>query len=480
MHLGTEGFVDHVKHALQDAPLQEALHLLTTNFAPRRVEAMAALGNAEELRTRARAIKEHTIAHLDRYLEQFAAQLTQLGVQVHWADDAAEARAIIASIAKEVDAKVVVKGKSMATEEIQLNDHLEAEGYEVVETDLGEYIIQLAGEAPSHIIAPAIHKTRKQIAELLHDKLQTPYTEVIPEMTQIARRSLRQKFFQADVGITGVNFAIAETGSVVIVTNEGNGRLSSTMPKVHVAVMGMEKVIPRLADLSVMLKVLTNSATGQKISSYVTMMTGPRRSHDLDGPQAQHVVILDNGRTSILRSANREALYCLRCGACLNVCPIYQNIGGHAYGWVYPGPIGAVLTPLFVGLESASDLPRASTLCGACRDACPVKINIPHMLLQLRQELAETKDQAHWSEKGLFSIWARIMQRPRWYGWATKLAALAHTPLAREGWVGKLPPPFHGWTQSRDFKAPAAVSFRQRWQQTLQHEGQEGAGEQRQ
>lgn len=207
---------------------------------------------------------------MDRYLEQFVAQLTQLGVQVHWADDAAEARAIIASIANGVDAKVVVKGKSMATEEIQLNDHLEAEGYEVVETDLGEYIIQLAGESPSHIIAPAIHKTRKQIAELLHDKLQTPYTEVIPEMTQVARRSRRQQFFRADVGITGVNFAIAETGSVVIVTNEGNGRLSSTMPKVHVAVMGMEKVIPRLADLSVMLKVLTNSATGQKISSYVT------------------------------------------------------------------------------------------------------------------------------------------------------------------------------------------------------------------
>ncbi|ETX00205.1 MAG: (Fe-S)-binding protein [Candidatus Entotheonella factor] len=477
MHLGTEGFVDHAKQALEDAPLQEALHLLTTNFAPRRVAAMAALGNAEELRTRTRAIKEHTIAHLDHYLEQFAAQLTELGVQVHWADDAAEARAIIVSIAEGVDAKVVVKGKSMATEEIQLNDHLEAEGYEVVETDLGEYIIQLAGEAPSHIIAPAIHKTRKQIAELLHDKLQTPYTEVIPEMTQIARHSLRQKFFQADVGITSVNFAIAETGSVVIVTNEGNGRLSSTMPKVHVAVMGMEKVIPRLADLSVMLKVLTNSATGQKISSYVTMMTGPRRGHDLDGPQAQHVVILDNGRTSILRSANREALYCLRCGACLNVCPIYQNIGGHAYGWVYPGPIGAVLTPLFVGLESASDLPRASTLCGACRDACPVKINIPHMLLQLRQELAETQHKAHWSEKTLFALWARMMQRPRWYGWATKLAALAHAPLAREGWVGKLPPPFHGWTQSRDFKAPAAVSFRQRWQQTLQHEGQEGAGE---
>jgi len=469
VHLGTEGFVSHAKTALQDEPLQEALQLLVHNFAPRRVQAMAALGNPEELRTQARAIKEHTIAHLDTYLEQFATQLDRLGAHVHWAEDAAEARQIIASIAQAAEAKVVVKGKSMATEEIELNPHLEQLGFEVVETDLGEYIIQLAEESPSHIIAPAIHKTRRQIAELFHAKLQTPYTDEITEMTQLARRQLRQQFLRADVGITGVNFAIAETGSIVIVTNEGNGRLSSTLPKVHVALMGMEKLIPRLSDLAIMLKVLTNSATGQKISSYVTMMTGPRRAHDLDGPEALHVVIMDNGRSSILRSANREALYCLRCGACLNVCPIYQNIGGHAYGWVYPGPIGAVLTPLFVGLEPAHHLPRASTLCGACRDACPVKINIPHMLLNLRQELVEQHD-VHWSEAGLFKLWARLMQHPRAYTWATRLAGWIQKPLARRGWIGKLPPPFHGWTQSRDFKAAAPVSFRRRWQQTLQHE----------
>jgi L-lactate dehydrogenase complex protein LldF len=248
VHLGTEHFVSSARRALQDAPLQDALQLLVDNFAPRRVTAMAALGNAEDLRTQARAIKEETIAQLDVYLEQFAAQLQRLGGQVHWADDAAEARQIISTIAKEAQANVIVKGKSMATEEIQLNPHLEAQGYEVVETDLGEYIIQLADEPPSHIIAPAIHKTRQQVAALLHDKLQTPYTEVIPEMTQLARRTLRQQFLQADMGITGVNFAIAETGSIVLVTNEGNGRLSSTLPKVHVAVMGMEKVIPRLAD----------------------------------------------------------------------------------------------------------------------------------------------------------------------------------------------------------------------------------------
>ena len=288
-------------------------------------------------------------------------------------------------------------------------------------------------------------------------------------MTQIARRALREQCLRADMGITGVNFAIAETGSIVLVTNEGNGRLSSTMPRVHVALMGMEKVIPRLADLAVMLKVLTNSATGQKISSYVTMLTGPQRAHDLDGPEALHVVILDNGRSAILRSANREALYCLRCGACLNVCPIYQNIGGHAYGWVYPGPIGAVLTPMFTGLDTAQHLPRASTLCGACREACPVKINIPHLLLNLRQQLVERHD-VPWVERALFTLWAWIMQHPQLYKSAVALAALAQKPFAHQGWLSKLPAPFSGWTQSRDFKAVAARSFRQRWQETLQHE----------
>jgi L-lactate dehydrogenase complex protein LldF len=468
-HLGTEGFQEHARHALQDAPLQQALQLLVTNFVPRRVAAMAALGNAEELRTEARAIKERTMARLDEYLAHFATQAQRVGVQVHWAHDAAEARQIITGIAQHINAHVIVKGKSMATEEIHLNPHLEQHGYEVVETDLGEYIIQLAGETPSHIIAPAIHKTRQQIATLLHEQLGTPYTEVIPEMTQIARRALREQFLRADMGITGANFAIAETGSIVLVTNEGNGRLSSTMPRVHVAVMGMEKIIPRLADLAVMLKVLTNSATGQKISSYVTMLTGPRRAHDLDGPEELHVVIMDNGRSAILRSANREALYCLRCGACLNVCPIYQNIGGHAYGWVYPGPIGAVLTPMFTGLDTAQHLPRASTLCGACREACPVKINIPHLLLNLRQQLVERHD-APWAERVLFTLWSWIMRHPRLYEAVIRLAALAQKPFVKQGWLSRLPAPFVGWTQSRDFKAVAARPFRQRWQETLQHE----------
>lgn len=469
MHLGTENFVENAQAALRDAPLQQALDLLVSNFVPRRVAAMEALGNAEELRSQARAIKEHTIAHLDEYLERFASNLERLGVKVHWAQDAAEARDIIAHIAQEAGARIIVKGKSMATEEIHLNPHLEERGYEVVETDLGEYIIQLAHETPSHIIAPAIHKTRQQIARLLHEKLGTPYTEVIPEMTQIARNALRQRFLQADMGITGVNFGIAESGSMVLVTNEGNGRLSSTMPRVHVAVMGMEKLIPRLSDLAVMLQVLTNSATGQKISSYVTMLTGPRRSHDLDGPETMHLVILDNGRSAILRSANREALYCLRCGACLNVCPIYQNIGGHAYGWVYPGPIGAVLTPMFIGLDRAHHLPRASTLCGACRDACPVKINIPHLLLNLRRQSVERGD-APWIEKALFSLWAVVMQQPRLYRWGVALARLLQAPFVKQGWLSSLPAPLDGWTRSRDFRAIASKSFRERWHETLRHE----------
>jgi L-lactate dehydrogenase complex protein LldF len=468
-HRGPEDFQEHAKKALQDAPLQQALQLLVTNFVPRRVNAMAALGNAEELRTEARAIKERTIARLDEYLALFSTQAQRTGVQVHWAVDAAEAREIITGIAQRIGAKVIVKGKSMATEEIHLNTHLEERGYEVVETDLGEYIIQLAGETPSHIIAPAIHKTRQQIAALFHERLGTPYTEAIPEMTQIARQTLRERFLQADMGITGANFAIAETGSIVLVTNEGNGRLSSTMPRVHVALVGMEKVIPRLSDLAVMLKVLTNSATGQKISSYVTMLTGPRRAHDLDGPEELHVVFLDNGRSGILRSANREALYCLRCGACLNVCPVYQNVGGHAYGWVYPGPIGAVLTPMLTGLDTAQHLPRASTLCGACRDACPVKINIPHLLLNLRHQLVERHDTPR-AERALFTLWSWIMRHPQVYKAALALAALAQQPFVIQGWLSKLPGPFAGWTQSRDFKAVASRSFRQRWQDTLQHE----------
>jgi L-lactate dehydrogenase complex protein LldF len=472
VHLGTEHFPDHATRALQDAPLQQALQLLTNNFVPRRVAAMAALGNAEELRTQARAIKEQVIARLDEYLELFAAQLERLGAHVHWAYDAAEARQIIASIAQQSNARLIVKGKSMAAEEIELNPHLEAQGLEVWETDLGEYIIQLAGETPSHIIAPAIHKTRRQIATLLHEKLGTAYTEHIPAMTQMARHALRERFLQADMGITGVNFAIAETGSLVLVTNEGNGRLCSTMPRVHVALMGMEKVIPRLVDLAVMLKVLTNSATGQKISSYVTMITGPRRAPDLDGPADLHVVIMDNGRSAMLRSENREALYCLRCGACLNVCPIYQNVGGHAYGWVYPGPIGSVLTPMFLGLDTAQHLPRASTLCGACREACPVKINIPHLLLNLRHQLVERQD-VTWVEKALFAVWATVMRSPALYELSLTVAGWLQKPFARRGWITRLPPPFAGWTQSRDFKALATPSFRRRWLQTLQFEARE-------
>jgi L-lactate dehydrogenase complex protein LldF len=449
--------------------LQQALQLLIDNFVPRRVAAMAALGNAEELRTLARGIKEQAISRLDEYLELFATNLQQRGAQVHWAADAAEARQIIAAIAQQANVRLVVKGKSMAAEEIHLNPYLEELGMEVIETDLGEYIIQLAGETPSHIIAPAIHKTRQQIATLFHEKLGTTYTEHIPEMTQIARRALREKFLQADMGVTGVNFAIAETGSIVLVTNEGNGRLCSTLPRVHVALMGMEKIIPCLADLAVMLKVLTNSATGQKISSYVTMITGPRQAMDLDGPEALHVVILDNGRSAMLRSENREALYCLRCGACLNVCPIYQNIGGHAYGWVYPGPIGAVLTPMFVGLDTAQHLPRASTLCGACREACPVKINIPHMLLNLRHWLVERQDVSR-VEQATFRLWAIIMQHPRLYEFSLRLAALVQKPFVRRGWLTRLPPPFAGWTQTRDFKAVASTPFRQRWRESIQAE----------
>jgi L-lactate dehydrogenase complex protein LldF len=472
MHLGTEGFQDHARQALKDEPLQNALHLLTNEFVPRRVKAMEALGDPEALRTQARAVKEEAIAGLDTYLEQFADNLDSLGARVHWAHDAAEARDIITAISQQASAKVIVKGKSMAAEEIHLNPHLEELGYEVLETDLGEYIIQLAEETPSHIIAPAIHKTRQQIATLLHDKIGEPYTEELPGMTQIARRALRQQFLRADVGITGVNFAIADTGSIVLVTNEGNGRLSSTLPRVHIALMGMEKIIPRLDDLPVMLKVLTNSATGQKISSYVTMITGPRRAHDLDGPEELHVVVMDNGRSGILGSENREALYCLRCGACLNVCPIYQNIGGHAYGWVYPGPIGSIVTPALVGIGQAKDLPNASTLCGACRDACPVQINIPRMLLHLRHNIAEGQgsyqDTASDTAGLLARGFATVMSNPVLLNLGRKIGRTLLRPVSKGGLLGQTRIPLVSrWTRSRDLPIPASRSFGEIWRDEL-------------
>src|SRR5438094_760009 len=400
-HLTSETFDANARAALNDVQLRGALRYATTLFGKRRLEAARSLDNWEELRSRARAIKDETLLHLDRYLEEFSANAEKFGAQVHWARDAADANAIVCKLARECGARLVVKSKSMATEEIHLNAALEREGIAAVETDLGEYIIQLAGETPSHIIAPAIHKTKGQIAELFVDKLGIERTSDVSKLTSTARQILRAKFGAADIGISGVNFGVAETGTILILENEGNIRLTTSLPKTHIAVMGIEKVIPRFDDLEVFLKLLPRSGTGQHLTAYQSLITGTKRGRDGEGPDELHIILLDNGRSRMLaHPTTRQSLACIRCGACLNVCPVYQQIGGHAYGSVYPGPIGAVITPQLIGLNKAAKLPYASSLCGACREVCPVKIDIPELLLHLRSEIVEGTASGSADEQG--------------------------------------------------------------------------------
>src|SRR5881409_2432598 len=410
---------ERASNALRDRFLHEALDIATTKFIALRREAFGDFPQGEALRDRARAIKEATLQRLDAHLETLVANVERVGGHVHFATTAEEARRIILDIARRTGARMAVKSKSMATEEIHLNDALQAIGVTPVETDLGEYIIQLAHERPSHIIAPAIHKTKGQVAELFSRELHRPGLAADPEvLTKIAREELREKFLQADLGITGANFAVAETGTVVLVTNEGNARLTTTCPRVHVALVGIEKVIPRLVDLPFFLKLLARAATGQKLSVYTTVLTGPRR------PEEFHLVLLDNGRSRILGSPFRESLQCIRCGACLNACPVYRRIGGHAYGGVYAGPIGSILTPLYDSVSANPHLPHASSLCGACQTACPVKINIPHMLIGLRQLQQEQPGMKSRWEKLAYRLSCEVLRRPWLYRLAVKLARL--------------------------------------------------------
>src|SRR5438552_1649034 len=376
-------FRERAANALGDRFLQQALTIATTKFIDLRREAFEAFPEGEALRDRAREIKEATLQRLDHYLEQLIDNVERFGGRVHYADTAEDARRIILDLARRTGARLAVKSKSMATEEIDLNEALLHAGVTPVETDLGEYIIQLAHERPSHIIAPAIHKTKGQVAELFTRELNRHAAPDPEALTRIARGELREKFLQADLGITGANFAVADTGTVVLVTNEGNGRMVTSLPRVHVAVMGVEKVVPSLTDLMVFLAILARSATGQKLSVYTTLVRGPRRAGELEGPEEFHLVLLDGGRIAQIGGPLREALSCLRCGACLNVCPVYRQIGGHAYGYTYPGPIGILLTAMMEGTPAVKDLAHASSLCGACADACPVRIDIPRMLIEL-------------------------------------------------------------------------------------------------
>ena len=453
---------DRAQHALGDRFLHEALDIATTKFIGLRREAFGNFPEGEALRDRARAIKEAALQRLDEHLERLVDNVERLGGHVHFGTTAAEARDIILAIARRTGARMAVKSKSMATEEIHLNEALEAAGVTPVETDLGEYIIQLAHERPSHIIAPAIHKTKGQVAELFARELGREVAADPEVLTRIARAELREKFLQADLGITGANFAVAETGTVVLVTNEGNGRMVTSLPRVHVAVMGVEKVVPSMTDLMVFLSVLAKSATGQKLSVYTTLVQGPRRPGELEGPDEFHLVLLDNGRIAQLGGTLREALYCLRCGACLNVCPVYRQIGGHAYGYTYPGPIGILLTAMLNGPRSVKELSHASSLCGACADACPVRIDIPRMLIELRKEVDEQKI-APWPERVAFRALAWLLRHPGLYRAAARIGRAAQRPFVRDGRIPALPSVAGAWTRTRDLPPVAARTFQERW-----------------
>ncbi len=448
-------FDQRIDVALGDLHLQRVLSQVAVGFTEVRNRAAAQLPEWEELRNRANSIKREAIENLSHYLDQMETAVRARGGEVFRAADARAACDYIARVAERRGVRLAVKSKSMATEEVELNHALEARGVEVVETDLGEFIIQLAGEKPSHIVAPAIHKTRQDVAQLFREKLHVEVDDDIPRLTATARAVLRQKFLSAGMGVTGANFGVAETGTIVIVENEGNARLTNSLPAVHVALMGIEKVIPRLADLGVFLKILARSSTGQKMTSYVSFLTGPRRAGEPDGPEEFHLVLLDNGRSKLLgHPLRREALYCIRCGACLNVCPVYRKIGGHAYPWVYSGPIGAVLTPQILGPEAEPALPFASSLCGACREVCPVKIRIPELLIELRRQEVESAPQRHRWEKLAFRLWAWAMERP----WAYELGGRALRVLGTN-----LPGPASVWARTRELPEPAGRSFRELW-----------------
>jgi L-lactate dehydrogenase complex protein LldF len=458
-------FYDRVEDALHDQTLQTALGRATTRFVANRAGALQALADPDGLRDQARAVRAKALARLDELLLRLTENVERRGGHVCWASDGEAARRYIVDLAHARGVRLIVKSKSMAAEEIHLNQALEAAGLEVAETDLGEFIIQLSGETPSHIIAPAIHKTREQVMELFGKHLGMPPTDDIPTMTRTARQVLRQRFLRAEMGISGVNFGVAESGGVVLVTNEGNGRLTTTAPRIHVAVMGIERVVESLDDLGVLLQVLARSATGQKLSVYTTMLSGPARAGEPDGPDEFHLVLLDNGRSAILGGQYAEALMCIRCGACLNACPVYQSIGGHAYGGVYSGPIGAILTPLLEPeLRDVHYLPQASSLCGACQAACPVRIGIPDMLLRLRAD-AVAAGKADPIERIAIAGWKAAMLNPSLYRASGRMASRATRLIGRNGRIRRLPPPLSAWTRKRDFPVFAKRSFTDIWQE---------------
>ena len=455
-------FKANARTALGDAGLQKALAFSKPQFMARRTAAVQALPEFERLRDIGRDIKNHALANLDFYLETYADNVAKSGGQVHWCPTADDARAAVLAICQAAGARTVTKGKSMISEELGINQHLEQNGIAPIETDLGEYVIQLRQEHPSHIIAPAFHLNREdweQCFREMHTDLapDRQFTERRDILTE-ARTKLREKFLAADVGITGANFLIAETGSSVIVTNEGNGDLTQTLPRVHIVLASIEKCVPTLEDATSLLRLLARSATGQDFSVYTTFSTGPRRPGDLDGPEEYHVILLDSGRSAMLGTEFGDMLRCIRCAACLNHCPVYGAVGGHAYGWVYPGPMGSVLTPAFVGVDRAGHLPNASTFCGKCESVCPVKIPLPKMMRHWREREFERHLTPATIRTNL-SLWAWFALRPGLYRRTTSLAMRALGLLGRRRGHFHTLPLATGWTTARDLPAPEGATF---------------------
>jgi L-lactate dehydrogenase complex protein LldF len=453
------GFDKKIHGALADANLQLAIYTATGRLKENRVRSVAPdqLPDYQELRTQANALKAHTIANLDHYLEEFERNVIAHGGKVVYCRDGAEVADFVLNLAKERSAKLIVKSKSMVSEEIDLNERLEHHGLESVETDLGEYIIQLAHQRPFHIVAPALHMTRYDVAEVFDRELHTGNETEPEKQTQIARRVLRDKFLRADIGISGANFLVADSGTLVLVENEGNIRLTTSAPKIHIAIAGIEKMIPRAQDLAVFLKLLARSTSGQALSVYTSFLSGPRRSDEIDGPDEFYVVLLDNGRTKLLPDrAKRQSLYCIRCAACLNTCPVYRKIGGHSFPWVYSGPIGAIITPQFMGVTHEPALPFASSLCGACAEVCPVKIDIPQVLLDLRSDVkkVETREKNNRLEKLFFRLFAWLMTHPRVFAMSGRIGR--RLPALKIG-------PVRAWTSQRALPSLPKQSFRDIW-----------------
>jgi L-lactate dehydrogenase complex protein LldF len=462
----SRNFEANARAGLANENLQRALALMRSGFPQRRRLAIDRLPEFEALREVGKSIKDHTLEHLDFYLELYEANVLASGGRVHWARTPSEAGEAVLKICRSVDAKLVTKGKSMIAEEVGLNEYLEANGITPIETDLGEYIIQLRHEPPSHLIAPAIHLMKEQVAETFrteHRALDPQRS--LAEARQLcdeARAVLRPQFLAADVGITGANFLVAETGSSIIVTNEGNGDLTQTLPRVHIVMTSLEKLVPTLEDAAPMMRLLARSATGQEFSAYTTISTGPRRPGDLDGPEQYHVVLLDNGRSGLLGGEFQDMLRCIRCSACMNHCPVYAAVGGHAYGWVYSGPMGAVLTPSLIGVAEAGHLPNASTFCGQCESVCPVKIPLPKMMRHWREREFDEKLNPPAYRAGL-RLWAWMARWPALYHALVELSSRAVGLAGRSRGRFRALPLAAGWTAVRDMPAPEGRSFHSLW-----------------